>query len=447
MTHSSLLQNIPHSWPSNLFEEKQFAVCGLGRNGNAVVRSLLAMGAKVQAWDDRSPILDEAPNLVLAPITDLRGFEALILSPGIPHLLPQPHPTAILARSQSIPILSDAELLWRAVRKTGSQAQFISVTGTNGKSTTTSLLAHIFKKAGRPVAAGGNLGTAALALPLLGDDGIYVIEMSSYMLERLDQFHAHCALWLNMTPDHLERHGSMEGYIMAKAHVFDNMDEHDLAILGENAPWVKAVMPQIERQKIPVITLNIGHALTSDAAPHLPGLHNAQNIISCQKAARFLGVTEEIISEAVKSFPGLEHRLKTVAIIDNIRFVNDSKATNAEASSHALRAYEKVVWIAGGIAKSGGIESLVPLFPHIAHACLIGQDSDLLAETLKAHNVAYTSCKILEIAVSEAFRIAKETGIDTILLSPACASFDQFQSFEERGARFAQYVHALAPTS
>ncbi|MDF7675007.1 UDP-N-acetylmuramoyl-L-alanine--D-glutamate ligase [Acetobacteraceae bacterium ESL0709] len=434
-------------WPSDLLDGKQFAVCGLGRNGTAVVRALLAMGATVHAWDDRSPIVEEMPGLTLAPITDLRGFEALILSPGIPHLLPHPHPTAILARSQSIPILSDAEILWQAVRKAGSRAQFISVTGTNGKSTTTSLLAHIFHEAGRPVAAGGNLGTASLALPLLGDEGIYVIEMSSYMLERLDKFHAHCAIWLNMTPDHMERHGTMGGYSEAKAHVFDNMDEHDLAILGERAPWVETIMSGLERQNVPVKVLSVQESFSPDEAPYLPGLHNAQNIMASRETALFCSVKEDVIASAIKTFPGLEHRLKTVAVIGTIRFVNDSKATNAEAASHALKAYDKVIWIAGGIAKAGGIESLAPLFPHIAHACLIGQDSDMLAETLAAHQVSYTPCKTLETAVTKAYQLAKTLGVDTVLLSPACASFDQFQSFEERGARFAHYVHSLAQTS
>ncbi|QHI95746.1 UDP-N-acetylmuramoyl-L-alanine--D-glutamate ligase [Aristophania vespae] len=432
------------AWPKDLFKDHRYAVCGLGRNGISVVKTLLTMGAEVQAWDDRSPSFEEAPNLTLAPITDLREFDALILSPGIPHYLPSPHPTAILARSQSIPIWSDAELLWRAVRKAGSQAHFVSITGTNGKSTTTSLLAHILKEAGIIVAAGGNLGTASLALPLLNDDGIYLLEMSSYMLERLDHYHAHCAIWLNTTPDHLERHGDMEGYIKAKAHIFDNMGPDDLAILGESAPWTRKILPQLEKKNVPVKTVSVTKSYPFELAPHLPGLHNAQNIQACHEAARFLSVNEETIQKAIISFPGLDHRLKTVTSINNITFINDSKATNAEATSHALKAYDKVIWIAGGIAKAGGIESLAPLFSHVAHVCLIGQDSALLAETLAQYNVPFTQCKILEIAVTESYRLAQELGVDTVLLSPACASFDQYKSFEERGARFAHYARSLS---
>ena len=221
-----------NGFPPNLLAGERYAVCGLGRNGAAVVQALLGMGAEVQAWDDRNADLPAHPNLTLAPLNDLSGMTALILSPGIPHLLPKAHPVADLARTQGVQILSDAEILYRVVRKSGSKAAFVAVTGTNGKSTTTALIAHLFTMAGRPCVAGGNLGTASLALPLLPDDGVYVIEMSSYMLERLDRFHASAACLLNLTPDHLDRHGDMTGYAAAKAHVFDNMVSGDLPVIG-----------------------------------------------------------------------------------------------------------------------------------------------------------------------------------------------------------------------
>ncbi|WP_202401626.1 MULTISPECIES: UDP-N-acetylmuramoyl-L-alanine--D-glutamate ligase [unclassified Saccharibacter] len=429
-------------WPSQLLHGSHYAVCGLGRNGTAVVRALLDMGATVQAWDDTAPTLPEHPNLTLAPLTDLRAMDGLILSPGIPHRLPSPHPVAVLARSQHVPILSDAELLWQVARKAGSQARFVSVTGTNGKSTTTALLTHILTHAGIPTAAGGNLGTASLALPPLGDDGVYIIEMSSYMLERLENFHACCSIMLNLTPDHLERHGDMEGYAQAKAHVFDHMTKDDLAILGEDAPWNRTLRTSLKARHIPTLILNATEALSPDEAPMLPGRHNAQNSAACRAAARFLGVDDAVIIDAIRSFPGLAHRLQYVATIDGVAWINDSKATNAEASTHALAAYDRVIWIAGGTAKQGGIDSLAPVFSHIGYALLIGQDAPLLSETLKHHRIPHSIVHTLENAVAEAMKQAHQLDIPTVLLSPSCASFDQFRSFEERGERFAQLVHA-----
>ncbi|MXV44669.1 UDP-N-acetylmuramoyl-L-alanine--D-glutamate ligase [Saccharibacter sp. 17.LH.SD] len=432
------------SWPETLLEGHHYAVCGLGRNGTAVVQALLKMGATVQAWDDQAPNLPDHPNLTLAPITDLRTSEALILSPGIPHQRPTPHPVAVLARSQHVPILSDAELLWQVVRKAGSKARFVSITGTNGKSTTTALLTHILSQGGIPAAAGGNLGTAALALPLLGDNGVYVIEMSSYMLERLQHFHASAAVILNLTPDHMERHGDMEHYLEAKAHVFDHMGSEDLALLGEKAPWSEPLYASLTERHIPVHYIPPHKAFPHEEAPMLPGRHNAQNILTCQAIARHLGLDDATIAEGIRSFQGLEHRLQRIATVTGIQCINDSKATNAEATAHALAAYDKIIWIAGGIAKEGGITSLTSLFPRIAHTLLIGQDGPLLAKTLSHYRVPFTVCSTLEQAVPRAFRRAYDLGSSTIILSPACASFDQFRNFEERGRRFEELVNAFA---
>ncbi|MBS1063068.1 UDP-N-acetylmuramoyl-L-alanine--D-glutamate ligase [Gluconobacter wancherniae] len=423
------------SFPATLFAGSRYAVCGLGRNGTAVVEALLHMGAIVQAWDDRNADLPPHERLTVAPITDLRGVSALILSPGIPHTLPKPHPVATLARAQGIPILSDAEILWRAVRKAGSSARFVSVTGTNGKSTTTALIAHVFQHAGIPTAAGGNLGTASLALPLLGNNGVYVIEMSSYMLERLDHYHAQAACLLNITPDHLDRHGDMEGYTRAKAHVFDNMGRGDLAAIGNDDPWCNAIADILRTRGIEVATLNADNPPAFENMA-LPGRHNAQNVAAAWAIARHLGLSEDAIRQAVSSFPGLEHRLQKVAESHGISFINDSKATNAEAVSKALASYERVMWIAGGVSKAGGIEMLVPWFDRIGKAYLIGQDANILANTLAEHNVPFEMCGTLDNAVPTAFREAQSAGVPIVLLSPACASFDQFASFEARGSYF-----------
>ncbi|GBR70627.1 UDP-N-acetylmuramoyl-L-alanine--D-glutamate ligase [Gluconobacter kanchanaburiensis] len=423
------------SFSPHLLTGERYAVCGLGRNGAAVVQALLGMGAQVQAWDDRNADLPAHPNLTLAPLHNLSGMTALILSPGIPHLFPNPHPVADLARQQGIQILSDAEILYRAVRKSGSKAAFVAVTGTNGKSTTTALIAHLFTTAGRPCVAGGNLGTASLALPLLPDDGVYVIEMSSYMLERLDCFHASASCLLNLTPDHLDRHGSMGGYAAAKAHVFDNMGPQDLAVIGVDDSWCRSIASELRARGLKVIELNVD-TLPSFDGPALPGRHNAQNVGAALAVAHHLGLDDNDIRTSLKSFPGLEHRLQKIAECNGVSFINDSKATNAEAASKALASYEKVMWIAGGVAKAGGIESLTPLFGHIAQAFLIGQDATELAITLETNNVPYTLCETLEKAVPAAFSAALHQGLPVVLLSPACASFDQFRSFEDRGSHF-----------
>ena len=437
----------PTPWPAALLAGQHYAVCGLGRNGAAVVQALLGMGATVQAWDDNKPELpaplSSHPRLTLAPLTDLTGMEALILSPGIPHHLPRPHPTALLAQEQHVPILSDAELLWQVVRKAGSNARFVSITGTNGKSTTTALLTHILTQTGIPACCGGNFGTASLALPALGNDGVYVIEMSSYMLERLKDYHACAAALLNLTPDHLDRHGSMQGYLEAKAHVFDNMTTGDLAILGEDASWADTLRQRLDRQGVTVQTLTITQAVPEADAPFLPGQHNAQNIETCRVIARHLGLSEEQIAAGIRSFTGLDHRLQLVAQADGISFINDSKATNAEASFHALRAFPKSLWIAGGTAKEGGITSLAPLFGHVRRAFLIGQDAPLLANTLAAHGVPFEISKTLEEATRAAWAFARTQEALPILLSPACASFDQFRNFEERGTSFATLARRL----
>lgn len=440
------------TFPTDLFAGSRFAVAGLGRNGSAVVKALLAMGAEVQAWDDKNPPEADSvqPRFTAAPIETLTGLDALILSPGIPHVLPAPHPVAVRARDAGVPILSDAEILFQAVRRAGSKARFAAITGTNGKSTTTALLAHMLEKAGRPVAAGGNLGTASLALPLLPDDGVYVIEMSSYMLERLSSFHADTACLLNLTPDHLDRHGDMAGYAAAKRHVFDNMTSADLAVISIDDDPCRAIAQDYAAQGFTVAALSINdeESVTSIAAPMreastLPGAHNLQNALAATAMARHLGLDERAIAEGLRSYPGLPHRQALAGVIDGIRFINDSKATNAEAAQKALLCYDKVIWIAGGTAKSGGIEALTPLFGRVAKALLIGHDAPVLEKTLKDHHVAVENCGTLEAATVAGLAAAKALVAPVVLLSPACASFDQFASFEARGARFVDILTRL----
>ena len=439
-----------------LFSARSFAVTGLGRNGLPAALALRAMGADVLAWDDSEAARiagSEAGLAVGDPSETMKDYDALVLSPGIPHRLPAPHPIAAAALAAGTRILSDADLLFQAVKRSGSRARFVGITGTNGKSTTTALVHHILTGAGVPAAAGGNLGTAALALPLLGDDGVYVLEMSSYMLERLATLRFDAAAMLNLSADHIDRHGDMAGYAAAKRAVFDRQTADDVAVLGiddgsfEVSPAGRLIT--ISGHKPADIWADRrslrdrdGMIADLDEAPALPGSHNAQNAAAAAAIALSLGVDRSAVAAGLKTYPGLPHRQQIVGTIGKINFVNDSKATNADASARALVCYDRLVWIAGGMSKSGGIESLAPLFPRIADALLIGRDAAILAGTLAEHGVSHRTVETLDAAVPAALEAARRLGVDTVLLSPACASFDQFSGFDARGDRFAALVRA-----
>jgi UDP-N-acetylmuramoylalanine--D-glutamate ligase len=464
-----------NGFSDTLFAGKRFAVVGLGKNGLPAVLALAAMGAEVVAWDDnpaaragaleavRAAALESVraaavkstnfepghytkfgrelnhATLFADPCAGPFQLDALILSPGIPHLLPAPHPAAERARAEGVPILSDVELLFQAVRASGSRARFVGITGTNGKSTTTALLAHILERAGLTVAAGANLGPAALSLPLLPHHGVYVLEMSSYMLERLATVRFDAAVMLNLSADHIDRHGDMAGYARAKRAVFDRQTVDDLAVIGVDDPGSRDMADRLGR---PVMRVSGSDAPLARGAA-LPGTHNAQNAAAVTAVARFLGVPDAVIAAGLVTYPGLPHRQQLVATVDGVAFVNDSKATNADASERALVCYDRVIWIAGGMAKEGGIEALVPLFPRIARALLIGRDAPQFAETLTRANVAFETVGTLEAAVPAAFAAAKACGAPVVLLSPACASWDQFTGYDQRGDRFVELARGL----
>ncbi len=446
-------------FPSDVFRNRRFAVVGLGRAGLAAARALSAMGATVVGWDDAPFARDAAARegvITTDPTADIADFDALVLSPGIPHRLPVPHRIAAAARQAGRPIVTDAELFFQAVRASGSRARFVGITGTNGKSTTTALLAHILAQAGIPNAAGANLGPAALSLERLPDDGVYVLEMSSYMLERIETLRFDAAAMLNLSPDHLDRHGDMQGYLDAKRRVFARQMPGDVAVIGVDDAYgvqTAATMPNAIRVSghAPADVWCDGRSLRDKAgviadlasAHALPGVHNAQNAAAASALATALGVAREHVAKGLLGFPGLAHRQELVATIGDVRFINDSKATNADATSRALDCYDRVVWIAGGIAKEGGIAPLAPYFPRVARAILIGRDAPAFAATLAAHDVPHETVETLDRAVPAALRAARSLDAGTVLLSPACASFDQFSGFEERGTRFAALVRAL----
>ena len=447
-------------FPPNLFAGQRFAVVGLGKNGLPVAHRLLAMGAAVTVWDDNPTARAAAVGLEVR-MPDFAGLDALVLSPGIPHVLPKPHPIAQAARDAGVPILSDVELLYRAVRVAGSAARFAGVTGTNGKSTTTALLAHMLEVAGRPVAAGGNLGTASLALPLLGDDGVYVIEMSSYMLERITSLRFSEACMLNLSPDHLDRHGDMAGYARAKRAIFDRQLAGDLAVVGVEDALSRQMAAALRAGPAQVLTVSGSGAadvwaegsVLRDAAgviadlaqaQALPGSHNAQNAAAASAMAAHLGLSRAEIVQGLMSYPGLPHRQEMVGSIQGVRFVNDSKATNADSTARALECYDRMILIAGGMAKEGGIESLAQYFPRLALVLLIGRDAPAFAATLAAHGVSHRIVGTLDVATEQAWAAARAGLAPVVLLSPACASWDQFTGFDQRGDHFRDQVRAIA---
>ncbi|MDB5378510.1 MAG: UDP-N-acetylmuramoyl-L-alanine--D-glutamate ligase [Rubritepida sp.] len=443
------------------FAQQRIAVVGLGKAGLPAARRLREWGAEVTAWDDKAAGREEAVAAgldVADPASDFT-YDALLLSPGIPHTLPRVHPAAAAARAAGKPILVDVEFLYRAVRAAGSQARFAGITGTNGKSTTTALLAHLIARAGIPMQVGGNLGPPALDMPILSDEGIYVLEMSSYMLERIESLRFNCATMLNLSADHLDRHGDMDGYRAAKARIFATQLAGDTAVLGMDDPGTASLRDDLAADVIPISAhtahpggfwatgslLRDERGLIADLStcPTLPGAHNAQNAAAACAMAVSLGLRRNDLADGLRSYPGLPHRQEVVGNIRGVRFVNDSKATNADSAAKALASYDRVVWIAGGMGKEGGIAPLVPLFPRIATAFLIGQDAGIFAATLAEHGVPHRRLDTLAEAVPAAAAAAFAGAADVVLLSPAAASWDQFTGFDQRGDHFRSLVHNL----
>ncbi len=461
------------------YKNQNIGVFGLGKAGSATVASLAAGGAQVFAWDDKAAdsrqwtvdtkineLVHRPPSTVHYREWPWPQLKALILAPGVPLTHPAPHPVVVLAREHHVPVIGDIELLQRAQ----PAARYIAITGTNGKSTTTALIGHILKEAGRKVQVGGNIGTAALTLEPLADDGIYVLETSSYQLDLVRSTRFHVAVFLNITPDHLDRHGSMEGYVTAKCHIFDRQQPGDVAVLAVDDEYTRQIRDSVLRiQGSKIIPVSAGeklehgiHAVDGFLVDHyfpesrslkhesllaitsLTGRHNWQNAAAAYAACRASGVAPDVIIAAMKTFPGLRHRLQLVAEIGGVCFINDSKATNADATSNALAPYDSIYWILGGKPKEGGIVSLAEYFPKIRHAFLIGEAADAFARTLEG-KVPYTHSGTLEAATKQAAALAwrEKKPQAVVLLSPACASFDQWKSFEQRGDAFCGYVEAL----
>jgi UDP-N-acetylmuramoylalanine--D-glutamate ligase len=440
------------------------AVLGLGKTGTSAAHALMQGGAKVWAWDDNEKQRAEHADLPIADLGDCdwSRVAALVLSPGIPHSFPKPHPAVSAAKAAGVPIYGDIELLIRAQ----PAARFVGITGTNGKSTTTALLGHILKEAALKAEVGGNLGTPVLTLKALERDGVYVMELSSYQLELTPSLNCDVAVLLNITPDHIDRHGSMAGYIAAKRLVFRSVGKTQTAVIATDDELCRHIAAELAaRGHHRVIPISAVHrtphgvwcertllhdtdgqvVLDLARAPALPGAHNAQNAAAAFAAARALGLDAGVIAAAILTFPGLAHRQERIAALDGVSFVNDSKATNAEAAAKALVCYDHIYWIAGGVAKEGGINTLESYFPRIRHAFLIGQAAEPFAKTLGG-NVPHSLVGDLEHAVQAAYAMARRDGHHgaVVLLSPACASFDQYPGFEARGAHFRELVGRIA---
>ena len=477
------------------FAGKHYAVYGLARSGLATVEALLASGAKVTAWDEdesaRNKLLpgtgrwqpqadggvprshqgplhhpaDGSPprtgeDLVIADLdtADLSQFDSLVVTPGLPL---NRHPIAVRARAANLEIIGDIELFARARPKLPPH-KVVGITGTNGKSTTTALVHHILATAGVPSLMGGNIGLPILSQDPLPEGGVYVLELSSYQIDLTQSLDCDVAVLLNITPDHLDRYDGFKAYESSKLRLFDMMQLPHIGVCHHKRADRKLYDQLNEKHEWRIWsnyddnvddpyelwgafdkegqTASRNHLSTQEHWPSLQGPHNAQNAISAILTCRALDVPEELISEALRTYPGLPHRMERIREKDGVLFVNDSKATNATATAPALAAYPAIRWICGGQAKADNLDECAPHFGHVREAYTIGEASDLFARLLAPH-VKVAECGDLAHAVLRAAHDAQPG--ETVLLSPACASFDQFKDFEARGDAFRRLVGAL----
>lgn len=423
---------------------QRFAVYGLARSGQSALRFLARSGAEAVAWDDKAETREAAqaafPDLALVDFAtlDLAEVNGLIVSPGVPL---NRHPLAARAREAGCPILGDMEL-WQRARATLPPHLLVGITGTNGKSTTTALIHHLLETAGLPTRLGGNIGLPVLDADPLPHGGVYVFELSSFQIDLAHSLACDVAIWTNLTPDHLDRYDGMAGYAASKARIFAMQRPGGQAVIATDDDWTRAAAAQLPKG----LTLNAVSAAdiaADDQArwPSLQGPHNAQNVACAVAAARLVGASDAAIEEGLQSFPGLAHRMEIVATISGVRYVNDSKATNPTSVAPALQAFQSIHWILGGQAKTGELDACLPHLTAVKAAYVIGEAAPLF-ETILAPHLPVTNAGTLDVAVERAAAAAVPG--DTVLLSPACASFDQFRDYEARGSRFRVLVEGLA---
>src|SRR5215831_7103393 len=454
--------------PVTVFASKTVAVFGLSKSGMLSAQALIAGRADVVVWDDSDKSVAEAKVAGL-DARDLRALDwsrvaALVLAPGVPLTHPKPHWSVELARSAKVEVIGDIELFCREREKSGARCPLVAITGTNGKSTTTALAAHLVDSAGRDAQMGGNIGVPVLALDSFAATRVYVLEVSSYQVDLAPSLKPTVGILLNVTEDHLDRHGTLENYAAVKERL---VAQAGTAVIGVDDEWTRAAAERIARAGTKVERVSVlgplrdgyyadgsriiratgGKAgLVADLAGigSLRGAHNAQNAACAVAACRALGLDPAAVQKGLATFPGLAHRMQPIGRKGNVLFVNDSKATNADSAAKALASFADIFWIAGGKPKTGGIESLVEFFPRIRKAYLIGEAAKQFAGTLGG-KVPYEVNGVLSAAVAAAARDAEASGLQepVVLLSPACASFDQYPNFEVRGKAFTDTVMAI----
>ncbi|HTO65599.1 MAG TPA: UDP-N-acetylmuramoyl-L-alanine--D-glutamate ligase [Bradyrhizobium sp.] len=457
--------------PVTSFAGKTVAVFGLGGSGLASCHALKAGGAEVVAGDDGPDRLVEAEKAGFRT-ADLRkiswmNFAALVLAPGVPLTHPAPHWSVRMAREAGIEVIGDIELFCRERRRHAPDAPFVAITGTNGKSTTTALIAHLMRFAGYDTQMGGNIGTAILSLEPPRRGRVHVIEMSSYQIDLTPSLDPSVGILLNVSEDHIDRHGTLDNYAAVKERLVAGVQAQGTAIVGVDDSFSRNTADRLARNGKRVVRVSVKNPLPdgvyvehetivrADGGARseiariggigsLRGLHNAQNAACASACAVALGVGLDVLQKGLRSFPGLAHRMEQVGRKGNVLFVNDSKGTNAAAAAHALSSFADIFWIAGGKPKQGGITSLTEFFPRIRKAYLIGEAAMEFSETL-GDRVPHEMSETLDVAVASAARDAEASGLADaiVLLSPACASYDQFRNFEIRGARFRDLVQAL----
>lgn len=419
---------------------KRYAVLGLARSGQATVRALVASGAEVTAWDSNEAARRAIEGAALAdPVEiDLTGFAGAAVSPGVPV---NRHPIADKARDAGVPLIGDIELFAQA-RAELPPHKVVGITGTNGKSTTTALIHHILETAGIPARLGGNIGLPILGQEPLPEGGVYVLELSSYQIDLTRSLDCDVAILLNITPDHLDRYDGFEGYAASKARLFEMQSKGHAAIIGIGDEASQAIAKQVSRSGRAEDLTRIAPGLCMDQSrwPALQGPHNAQNALAAIAACEALGVGQDAIEAGLRGFPGLPHRMERVATRNGVLFVNDSKATNPTSTAPALAAFDRIHWILGGQAKTDDLDACRPGFGHVARAYTIGDATELFASLLEGEFPVEKS-GTLDAAVKSA--AAQARAGETVLLSPACASFDQFRDYEDRGAQFRAAVGAL----
>ena len=457
--------------PVTSFAGKTVAVFGLGGSGLASCHALRAGGAEVVAGDDGADRLAEAEKAGFRT-ADLRdvswtNFAALVLAPGVPLTHPAPHWSVRMAREAGIEVIGDIELFCRERRRHAPDAPFVVITGTNGKSTTTALIAHLMRVAGYDTQMGGNIGTAILSLEPPRRGRVHVVEMSSYQIDLTPSLDPTVGILLNVSEDHIDRHGTLDNYAAVKERLVAGVQSQGTAIVGVDDIFSRNAADRLARNGKRVVRVSVKNPLPdgvyvehetivrADGGARseiariggigsLRGRHNAQNAACASACAVALGVGLDVLQKGLRSFPGLAHRMEQVGRKGNVLFVNDSKGTNADASAHALSSFADIFWIAGGKPKQGGITSLTDFFPRIRKAYLIGEAAKGFAETL-GDRVPHEMSETLDVAVASAARDAEASGLADaiVLLSPACASYDQFRNFEIRGAKFRDLVQAL----